>query len=152
MILAIFARVLSHIELSYVGEVEQKKLVYGAIRGMVRTLDPHSDYLDPDEYRVLLSDTRGRFGGVGVEIDVRDGWLTITAVFPDTPAARAGLKPGDRFVTIAGVRARDLPIEEAIRRMRGEPGTEVRVSLRRDDDAPAVETTLRREIIQVNAV
>jgi carboxyl-terminal processing protease len=150
--LAIFARVLSHIELSYVGEVEQKKLVYGAIRGMVRTLDPHSDYLDPDEYRVLLSDTRGRFGGVGVEIDVRDGWLTITAVFPDTPAARAGLKPGDRFVTIAGVRARDLPIEEAIRRMRGEPGTEVRVSLRRDDDAPAVETTLRREIIQVNAV
>jgi carboxyl-terminal processing protease len=150
--LAIFARVLSHIELSYVGEVEQKKLVYGAIRGMVRTLDPHSDYLDPDEYRVLMSDTRGRFGGVGVEIDVRDGWLTVTAVFPSSPAARANLKPGDRFVTIDGMRARDLPIEEAIRRMRGEPGTEVRVSLRREDDAPAIEATLRRETIQVNAV
>jgi carboxyl-terminal processing protease len=150
--LAIFARVLSHIELSYVGEIEQKKLVYGAIRGMVRTLDPHSDYLDPEEYRVLMSDTRGRFGGVGVEIDVRDGWLTVTAVFPNSPAARASLKPGDRFVTIDGVRARDLPIEEAIRRMRGEPGTEVRVSLRRDDDAPAIEALLRREIIEVNAV
>jgi carboxyl-terminal processing protease len=150
--LAIFARVLSHIELSYVGEVEQKQLVYGAIRGMVRALDPHSDYLDPDEYRVLLSDTRGRFGGVGVEIDVRDGWLTITTVFPNSPAARAQLRPGDRFVSIDGLRARDLPIEEAIRRMRGEPGTEVRVSLRRDDDGPALESTLRREIIQVNAV
>lgn len=150
--LAIFARVLSHIELSYVGEVPQKKLLYGAIRGMVRTLDPHSDYLDPDEYRVLMSDTRGRFGGVGVEIDVRDGWLTITTVFPNSPAARAKLQPGDRFVTIDGVRARDLPIEEAIRRMRGEPGTEVRVSLRREDDAAALEATLRREIIEVNAV
>ncbi|HEX6243549.1 MAG TPA: S41 family peptidase [Polyangiales bacterium] len=150
--LAVFARVLSHIELSYVGDVEQKQLVYGAIRGMVRALDPHSDYLDPDEYRVLLSDTRGRFGGVGVEIDVRDGWLTITTVFPNSPAARAQLRPGDRFVSIDGVRARDLPIEEAIRRMRGEPGTEVRVSLRRDEDGPALETTLRREIIEVNAV
>jgi carboxyl-terminal processing protease len=150
--LAIFARALSHIELSYVGEVEQKKLVYGAIRGMVRALDPHSDYLSPDEYQVLMSDTRGRFGGVGVEIDVRDGWLTISSVFPNSPAARAQLRPGDRFVTIDGARARDLPIEEAVRRMRGEPGTEVRVSLRRADDAPAIEATLRREVIAVNAV
>jgi carboxyl-terminal processing protease len=150
--LAIFARALSHIELSYVGDVDQKKLVYGAIRGMVRALDPHSDYLSPDEYRVLMSDTRGRFGGVGVEIDVRDGWLTVSSVFPNSPAARAQLRPGDRFVGIDGVRARDLPIEEAVRRMRGEPGTEVRVSLRRDDDAPAIEATLRREVIAVNAV
>jgi carboxyl-terminal processing protease len=150
--LAIFARALSHIELSYVGDVDQKKLVYGAIRGMVRALDPHSDYLTPDEYRVLMSDTRGRFGGVGVEIDVRDGWLTISSVFPNSPAARAQLKPGDRFVTIDGMRARDLPIEEAVRRMRGEPGTEVRVSLRRADDAPAIEATLRREAIAVNAL
>jgi carboxyl-terminal processing protease len=150
--LGIFARALSHIELSYVGEVDQKKLIYGAIRGMVRALDPHSDYLSPDEYRVLMSDTRGRFGGVGVEIDVRDGWLTISSVFPNSPAARAHLLPGDRFVSIDGARARDLPIEEAVRRMRGEPGTEVRVSLRRADDGPAVEATLRREVIAVNAV
>jgi carboxyl-terminal processing protease len=150
--LAIFARALSHIELSYVGDVDQKKLVYGAIRGMVRALDPHSDYLSPDEYRVLMSDTRGRFGGVGVEIDVRDGWLTVSAVFPNSPAARAELRPGDRFVSIDGLRARDLPIEEAVRRMRGDPGTEVRVSLRRGDDAPAIEATLRREVIAVNAV
>jgi carboxyl-terminal processing protease len=150
--LAIFARALSHIETSYVGEVDQSKLVYGAIRGMVRTLDPHSDYLTPEEYRVLASDTRGRFGGVGVEIDVRDGWLTVTSVFPNSPAQRANIQVGDRFVSMDGVRARDLPIEEAVRRMRGEPGTEVRVTLRRADDAPAIEASLRREIIEVDAV
>jgi carboxyl-terminal processing protease len=150
--LAIFARALSHIETSYVGELDQSKLVYGAIRGMVRTLDPHSDYLTPEEYRVLASDTRGRFGGVGVEIDVRDGWLTVTSVFPNSPAQRANIQVGDRFVTMDGARARDLPIEEAVRRMRGEPGTEVRVTLRREDDAPAIEATLRREIIEVDAV
>lgn len=150
--LSTFARALAHIELSYVSPVDQDKLVYGAIRGMVRTLDPHSDYLDPDEYRVLASDTRGRFGGVGVEIDVRDGWLTITAVFPNGPAQRTGLRVGDRFVSIDGYRARDMPIEEAVRRMRGEPGTEVRVALRRSDEQPAIETTLKREIISVDAV
>ena len=150
--LSTFARALAHIELSYVSPVDQDKLIYGAIRGMVRTLDPHSDYLDPDEYRVLASDTRGRFGGVGVEIDVRDGWLTVTAVFPNGPAQRTGVRVGDRFVSIDGYRARDMPIEEAVRRMRGEPGTEVRVGLRRSDDQPAIETTLKREIISVDAV
>jgi carboxyl-terminal processing protease len=150
--LSTLARALAHIEMSYVSEVDQDKLIYGAIRGMVRTLDPHSDYLDPEEYRVLASDTRGRFGGVGVEIDVRDGWLTVTAVFPKGPAERAGVKVGDRFVTIDGTRARDMPIEEAVRRMRGEPGTEVQVSLRRDDDGPAAQVTLRREVISVDAV
>ena len=150
--LSTFARALAHIELSYVSPVDQDKLIYGAIRGMVRTLDPHSDYLDPDEYRVLASDTRGRFGGVGVEIDVRDGWLTVTAVFPNGPAQRTGVRVGDRFVSIEGYRARDMPIEEAVRRMRGEPGTEVRVALRRSDDQPAIETTLKREIISVDAV
>jgi carboxyl-terminal processing protease len=150
--LSTFARALAHIEMSYVGDVDQDKLIYGAIRGMVRTLDPHSDYLDPEEYRVLASDTRGRFGGVGVEIDVRDGWLTVTAVFPNGPAQRAGVRVGDRFVSIDGARARDMPIEEAVRRMRGEPGTEVSVSLRRADDAPAIELKLRREIISVDAV
>ncbi|MFT3923100.1 MAG: S41 family peptidase [Myxococcales bacterium] len=132
--------------------VDQDKLIYGAIRGMVRTLDPHSDFLDPNEYRVLASDTRGRFGGVGVEIDVRDGWLTVTAVFPRGPAERAGVKVGDRFVTIDSYRARDMPIEEAVRRMRGEPGTEVQVSLRRTDDGPAFDASMRREIISVDAV
>ena len=150
--LATFARALAHIEMSYVGAVDQEALIYGAIRGMVRTLDPHSDYLSPDEYRVLTSDTRGRFGGIGVEIDVRDGWLTVSAVFPNGPAQRAGLHVGDRFVSIDGLRARDMPIEEAVRRMRGEAGTEVHITLRRAEDAPALDVHMRREIIAVDAV
>jgi carboxyl-terminal processing protease len=93
--LGVFARALAHIESSYVEEVDQDALVRGAIRGMVATLDPHSSYLDPEELRVLSSDTAGRFGGVGVEIDVRDGWLTVTGCFEGGPAERAGLLPGD---------------------------------------------------------
>ncbi len=150
--LAIFARALSHIEMSYVGTIDQDALIYGAIRGMVRTLDPHSDYLSPEEYRILASDTRGRFGGIGVEIDVRDGWLTVSAVFPNGPAQRAGLRVGDRFVSIDGLRARDMPIEEAVRRMRGEAGTDVHITLRRADDLPALDVRMRREIIAVDAV
>lgn len=147
-----FARALAHIEASYVSEVDQDQLVYGAVRGMLRSLDPHSAFLDPDEYRVLTSDTQGRFGGVGVEIDVRDGWLTVLGVFEGGPAARARIQPGDRFLIIDGHRARDMPIEEAVRRMRGEPGTRVTVSLRRGDDDDAIQLELEREVIHVDAV
>lgn len=150
--LGIFARALSHIETSYVEEVDQDALIYGAVRGMVETLDPHSSFLDPDEYRVLTSDTEGRFGGIGVEIDVRDGWLTITSVFPDGPAARAGLRPGDQFLDIEGRVARDIPIEDAVRRMRGEPGTRVHARLRRPNVADAVVVDIAREIVRVQAV
>src|SRR5687768_10654941 len=100
--LGVFARALAHIEMSYVEEVDQDRLVYGAIRGMVDTLDPHSSFMDPEEYRILTSDTQGRFGGIGVEIGVEDGWLTVLSVFEEGPAARAGFEPGDRFLVIDG--------------------------------------------------
>ena len=147
-----FARALAHVEASYVGEVDQDQLIYGAVRGMLRSLDPHSAFLDPEEYRVLTSDTQGRFGGIGVEIDVRDGWLTVIGVFDGGPAERARVQPGDRFLTIEGRRARDMPIEQAVRLMRGEPGTRVNVSLRRDGAEDAVKLKLEREIIHVDAV
>lgn len=150
--LAIFARALSHIEAVHVEVPDQDQLVYGAIRGMVQTLDPHSTFMDPDEYRVLTSDTQGRFGGIGVEIDVRDGWLTVHGVFEGGPADRAGLQPGDRFLTLDGRRARDMPISEAVRVMRGEPGTRVQVSVRREGEEEAVRVTLTREIVRVQAV
>lgn len=150
--LGIFARALSHIEAAHVEEADQDELVYGAIRGMVETLDPHSTFMDPDEYRILTSDTQGRFGGIGVEIDVRDGWLTVHGVFEGGPADRAGILPGDRFLTLDGRRARDLPIAEAVRIMRGEPGTRVQVSIRREGEEDAVRVTLTREIVRVEAV
>ncbi|UJR81771.1 Carboxy-terminal-processing protease CtpA [Sandaracinus amylolyticus] len=150
--LAIFARALAHIEASHVEPPDQDRLIYGAIKGMVETLDPHSTFLDPDEYRILTSDTQGRFGGIGVSIDVRDGWLTVHGVTEGSPADRAGVIPGDRFLTIDGWAARDMPISEAVRRMRGDPGTEVRVRIRRENVEDAVEVTLTREVIHVEAV
>ena len=150
--LEIFARALSHIENSYVGVVNDDALIEGAIRGMLKVLDPHSAYLDADELRILDSDTQGQFGGVGVEVDVHDGWLTVVRVMPGGPAARAGVQPGDRMLTIEGLSARDLSIEDALSRMRGEPGTRVHVQLRRRNLDAAIDLTLTREIIRVPAV
>ena len=150
--LGIFARALSHIEAVHVEEPDQDRLVYGAIRGMVGTLDPHSSFMDPEEYRILTSDTQGQFGGIGVEIDVRDGWLTVHGVFEGGPADRAGVHPGDRFLSLDGRRARDMPISDAVRIMRGEPGTRVEVGIRREGEDDALRMTLTREVVNVEAV
>jgi carboxyl-terminal processing protease len=150
--LSVFARALAHIEMSWVEEPNQDELVYGAIRGMVSELDPHSAFMDPEEYRILTSDTQGRFGGVGVEIEVDDGWLTVLTVFDGGPADRAGLRPGDRFLSIDTTDARDMRITDAVRMMRGEPGTTARIRIRRESEAHALDFVLTREIIQVQAV
>jgi carboxyl-terminal processing protease len=150
--LEIFTRALAHVEQSYVGQVDSDQLIYGAIRGMLGVLDPHSSFMDPEQFRILASDSEGRYGGVGIEIDVHDGWLTVVSVFEGGPAARAGVQPGDRFLAIDGVNARDMPIEQAQERMRGEPGTQVRVSLRRPNAPDALDLTLAREVIEVRAV
>ncbi|NOY91344.1 MAG: S41 family peptidase [Deltaproteobacteria bacterium] len=150
--LGVFARALVHVETSYVEEVDQDALVYGAIRGMVATLDPHSAFLDPEEMRLLESDTDGRFAGVGVEISVRDGWLTVLSVFPGGPAALAGVKPGDRFLRLEGRQARDMRMDDAVRIMRGEPGTRVHVAIRREGEESDVELDLTRAMIEVPPV
>jgi carboxyl-terminal processing protease len=150
--LEIFARALAQIEQSHVLEVDDDKLIYGAIRGMLAALDPHSAFMDPEEFRILSSDAEGRYGGVGLEIDVRDGWLTVVSVFQGGPAQSAGLRPGDHFLSIEGLGARDMPIGEAQQRMRGEPGTQVHVSLRRPEVADAIVATLTRAVIDVPAV
>lgn len=150
--LSVFARALSQIEAAHVEEPDQDELIYGAIRGMVGTLDPHSTFMDPEEYRILTSDTQGRFGGIGVEVDVRDGWLTVHGVIGGGPADEAGLEPGDRFLVIDGRMARDMPISEAVRIMRGEPGTQVQVRIRREGEDEALRVTLTRAVVQVDAV
>jgi carboxyl-terminal processing protease len=150
--LEIFARALAHVEQSYVTDANQDELIYGAIRGMLRVLDPHSAFLDPAQVQILTSDSEGRYGGVGIEIDVRDGWLTVVSAFEGGPAARAGVQPGDRFLSIDGLIARDMPIEEAQQHMRGAPGTQVKASLRRPTADDAIEVVLTREIIEVRAV
>ncbi|MCC7542630.1 MAG: S41 family peptidase [Deltaproteobacteria bacterium] len=162
--LGILARALSHIESSYVEAVDHDRLVYGAIRGMVATLDPHSSFMDPEEYGIQEADMLGRFGGIGIEVDVVEDWLTVISPIAGGPAARAGLRSGDQIVAIDGRSARAMPIDAAVRRMRGEPGTRVRVRLRRPapegDASPDeeggrsryIDVELTREVIRVESV
>jgi carboxyl-terminal processing protease len=150
--LSIFARALAYIEVSYVEPVDQESLVYGAIRGLADSLDPHSVFLDPKEYEILQSDAEGRFAGVGVEVSTRDGWLTILSVFEGGPAAKAGLRPGDRFLSIEGEDARDVRLYDAVRRIRGEPGTIVKVTIRREGQEEAIERTLTRAFIDIDPI
>ena len=150
--LSIFARALAYIEVSYVEPIDQERLVYGAIRGLADSLDPHSVFLDPQEYEILKSDAEGRFAGVGVEVSARDGWLTILSVFEGGPAAKAGLQPGDRFLTIEGEDARDVRLYDAVQRIRGEPGTTVKVTIRREQQEEAIERTLTRAFIDIDPI
>ncbi|MDH3200743.1 MAG: S41 family peptidase [Myxococcales bacterium] len=150
--LTIFARALAYIEVNYVEPVDQKSLVYGAIRGLTEALDPHSVFLEPEDYVILESDAEGRFAGIGVEVSMRDGWLTILTVFESGPADKAGLEPGDRFLTIEGKEARDIRLYDAVRMIRGEPGTEVTVTIRREGTEEAIERKLRRAFIDVDPI
>ncbi|MGB5313048.1 MAG: S41 family peptidase, partial [Polyangiales bacterium] len=150
--LSIFARALSFIELAYVEPVDQEKLVHGAIRGLADSLDPHSVFMDPEEYAIFTSDAEGRFAGIGVEVSTRDGWLTVLSVFDGGPAAKAGLLPGDRFLAIEGDDARDLRLYDAVRRIRGEPGSIVKVTIRREGQSGALERTLTRAFIELDPV
>ncbi|MEM7436738.1 MAG: S41 family peptidase [Myxococcota bacterium] len=150
--LTIFARALATIEVNYVEPVDQKSLLYGAIRGLTSALDPHSVFLDPQEYAILESDAEGRFAGVGVEVSARDGWLTVLAVFEGGPADDAGLRPGDRFIAIDGKDARDIRLYDAVQAIRGEPGTTVDVEIRREGAEHSIERTLTRAFIDVDPV
>lgn len=150
--LAVFARALSYIELAYVEPVDQDEVVEGAIRGLAESLDPHSAFLDRSEYDILKSDAEGRFAGIGVEVSIRDGWLTILSVFEGGPAAKAGLRPGDRFLSIDGEEARDIRIYDAVQKIRGEPGTNVTVTIRREGHEDALERTLTRAFIDIDPV
>ncbi len=150
--LTIFARALAYVEVSYVEPVDQESLVYGAIRGLAESLDPHSVFLEPREYEILKSDAEGRFAGVGVEVSTRDGWLTILSVFEGGPAEKAGLQPGDRFLSIEGEDARDLQLYDAVRQIRGEPGTTVEVTVRREGQEKALECTLTRAFIEIDPI
>jgi carboxyl-terminal processing protease len=150
-----FARVLSLVENNYVEQIDEKKLIYGAAKGMVRTLDPHSAFLSPDEFADLRADTDGEFGGVGLQIDEKDGALEVVEVLPDTPAARAGLRAGDRIVAIDGEPTEDQDGEELVARLRGRPGTKVTVDVERAGEGGwkgAKGFTITREIIRVKAV
>jgi carboxyl-terminal processing protease len=123
--LSLFQKVLYFIEQNYVEEVKNKDLVYGAIKGMMETLDPHSNFLPPEIFRDMKVDTSGKFGGVGIEIGLKDGILTVVSPIEDTPAYRAGIKAGDKILKINGESTKGLSLVEAVAKMRGKKGSDV---------------------------
>jgi carboxyl-terminal processing protease len=148
----LFTDVLSIVKKSYVEEVDTKKLVYGAINGMLSSLDPHSSFMPPDTYKEMKIDTKGAFGGLGIEITVKDGILTVISPIEDTPAFKAGIKAGDQILKIDDKFTKDLTITDAVKRMRGVKGTKVTLTIMREGFEKTKEFVLERDIIQVKSV
>jgi carboxyl-terminal processing protease len=150
--LDIFTRVLSYVENNYVEEVSQEELVYGAVKGMVKTLDPHSAFLTPEEYKDMKVETEGEFGGVGLEVELRDGKLVVIAPLQGSPAQKAGLRSGDRIVAIDGKSTATMSINDAVHRMRGQRGTRVKLTVERQGWPQARDLEVVRDIIRTVAV
>ncbi len=150
--LQLFTDVLTIVKRSYVEEVSIKDLVYGAIEGMLASLDPHSSFMPPEIYKEMKVDTRGEFGGLGIEISQRDGVLIIISPIEDTPASRAGLQAGDHILKIEDQYTKEMEIMQAVHLMRGVPGTSVTITIMRPSFEKPQPFTLEREVIKVKSV
>ncbi len=150
--LSLFAQVLSTIERGYVKPIDGEEIIVGAVKGMVRTLDPHSTYLTPAEHRALLADLRGEFEGVGLEVGFKDDIMTVIAPIVDSPAEKAGLQPGDQIFKIEGKPTKNMSLDDAVLLMRGKIGTEVTVTIRRPDEKEPFDVTLVRDVIHITSV
>jgi carboxyl-terminal processing protease len=150
--LALFSEALKLVKDNYVKEVEDKDIIYGAIKGMTLALDPYSSFLTPDMYKELEVETTGEFGGLGIEITIKDSYLTIVAPIEDTPAYRAGLKSGDRILKINGEPTKDLTLMEAVKRLRGPKGTKVTLTIWREGVPKPFDVTITRDIIKIKSV
>ncbi len=150
--LRLFTEALTIIKNSYVEEVDTKDLIYGALKGMLRTLDPHSAFMPPDEYKEMQIDTRGEFGGLGIQIGIKKGMLTVIAPIEDTPAWKAGLKAGDKIIKVDGESTRDMTLFEAVKKMRGPRGTEVTITIMREGWKEPRDFTITRDIIKIKSV
>lgn len=146
-----FTEALDRIRAAYVEEVDDKTLLENAIRGMLSGLDPHSSYFADDDFDNLQETTTGEFGGLGVEVGREDGYIKIISPLDDTPAARAGIRPGDLIIQIDGTPLRELPPDRAAQMMRGEPGSDVTVTIVREG-VDSFDLTLTREIITIASI
>jgi len=144
--------ILSLIQSNYVDDVNSKELIYGAVKGMLETLDPHSSFMPPEAFKEMQVETHGSFGGLGIEITVKDRFLTVVAPIEGTPADRAGIQPGDRIVKIEGQITKDLTLLDAVRKLRGPKGSKVTISILREGSPELMDVTLVREVIEVKSV
>ncbi len=147
-----FTNILAIVQKNYVDEVSTEQLVEGAINGMLTSFDPHSAYLTPDLYKELQVDTKGSFGGLGIEITMRNNILTVVSPIEDTPAYRAGVKAGDMIIKIDGQFTKDMTLVDAVKKMRGPKGSKVVLSIKRDKVNEIFDVSLVREVIKIQSV
>jgi carboxyl-terminal processing protease len=140
------------VQKNYVKEVTDQTMIQGAIEGMLQSLDPHSSYLPEDMFKELQVETRGEFGGLGIEITLEKGILTIVSPIEDTPAYKAGLKPGDKIIKINGESTKNITLLKAVKKMRGPKGTKVTVTILREGSPKVKDYTIVRDIIHVRSV
>lgn len=150
--LEVFSNVLSLIQKNYVENVDATEVLQGAVRGMLSSLDPHSSYLKPDDFKELKMETKGSFTGIGIEITIRDSALTVVSPIEDTPGDRAGLKAGDKIVRIENELTKDMTLMEAVKKMRGPKGTTVKISVYREGWTELEEHTIIRDVIPLLSV
>lgn len=150
--LRMFSEALAIIRRHYVEDIGDRELLEDAIRGMLTGLDPHSTYLDPEEFSDLREGTSGQFGGLGIEVGIEDGFVKVIAPIDDTPAQRAGVQAGDLVIRLDQTPVKGLGLSEAVKIMRGEPGTDITLTVVREGADKPLRITITRAIIQVNSV
>ncbi len=147
-----FSDVVAIVRRDYVQPVDNKVMIEGAIKGLLSNLDPHSGYLDPDYYQDLQVQTEGEFGGLGIEITIKDGMLVVVAPMEDSPAAKAGVQPGDAIVKIEGKFTQEFSLVDAVKRLRGPKGAPITVTIQRGDRKKLFDVTIVRDNIKVRSV
>ncbi|WP_029523262.1 S41 family peptidase [Persephonella sp. KM09-Lau-8] len=151
-LLGIYTEVFKIVKEHYVEPVSSKKLIYGSLRGMMNALDPYSTFFTPDEFKDFTTETHGEFGGLGIEITMENHKLIIVAPIEDTPAWRAGLKPGDIIIEIDGEPTDKMTLLQAVKKMRGKPGTKVTLTIWRKGVEKPFKVTITRAIIKIRSV
>ncbi len=144
--------VLKYTEENYVEEVDKEKLLISAIKGMLKPLDPFTQLMEPDVYKELKVETEGQFGGLGIRIAIRDEWLTVITPLPGTPAYKAGILPNDKIIKIEGESTYGITIEEAVKKLRGTPGTKVTITIAREGVKDPIDFTITRDVIKIEVV
>lgn len=148
----LFADAISIIRSDYVDEVESKKMIYGAMKGMCESLDDFSQFMEPEDFEDIKLETKGEFGGIGIEISLKDGIISVITPIVGTPAEAAGLKPGDKIVKINDKITKNMKLSDGVKEMRGKPGTTVKLTVWREKEQKILEFTIKRDIIKINSI
>jgi carboxyl-terminal processing protease len=150
--LRLLVDVMGLIQENYVEVKDNKTLLVGAIHGMVKTLDPFSQFMEPEVYKEMKTETEGQFGGLGIRISMKNDWLTVITPLLGTPAYRIGILPDDKIVKIEGKTTQGITTEDAVKQLRGTPGTKVTITIAREGVKEPVDYTITREIIKIETI